>query len=71
MFRPSMGSYTPVPSNYDKKSPSKKSLDFAEQTDVHVSLIPNSDDENEEAATTVVWLTTKIIKSVIQKDAQP
>ena len=53
-----MGSYTPVPQNYDKKSTSKRSLDYAEQTDVNVSLIDNNentDDDNDEAETTVVW----------------
>ena len=57
IFRPSMGSYTPVPQNYDKKSTSKRSLDYAEQTDVNVSLIDNNentDEENDEAETTVV-----------------
>lgn len=58
MFRPSMGSYTPVPQNYDRKSNSKRS-DEIEPYDAKVSLMDqngrsNSSEEELDDVVTVV-----------------
>jgi len=55
IFRPSMGSYTQVPQNYDMKSTSKN-VDINEPNDVRAALMDNSDSENDNnrAVTSVV-----------------